>query len=146
MAAVTDGKSGSQYLQEVLGDVLAEALSAVAKVRPKDPVQFVAEFLHERSVKEKEETVKDEAKEAEQDLKAEAEEADSGHYEDQEAPTSGSLDTVKLDDSTSKATEKGPSTSSSEGFLHDKEFRERRNQRKQRRRRTAQSEPTPQVS
>ena len=28
-----------------MGDVLAQALSAVAKERPADPVQFVADFL-----------------------------------------------------------------------------------------------------
>jgi hypothetical protein len=38
--------SGSQYLQEVLGDVLAEALSQVAKERPTDPIQYVADYLH----------------------------------------------------------------------------------------------------
>ena len=32
-------------LQDALGDVLAQALSAVAKERPADPVQFVADFL-----------------------------------------------------------------------------------------------------
>ena len=31
--------------QDALGDVLAQALSAVAKERPADPVQFVADFL-----------------------------------------------------------------------------------------------------
>ena len=38
--------SGSQYLQEVLGDVLADALSKVAKERPQDPIQYVADYLH----------------------------------------------------------------------------------------------------
>lgn len=48
MAADTDshGSSGSQYLQDVLGDVLAEALSKVAKERPEDPIQYVANYLH----------------------------------------------------------------------------------------------------
>lgn len=38
--------TGSQYLQEVLGDVLADALSKVAKERPIDPIQYVADYLH----------------------------------------------------------------------------------------------------
>lgn len=38
--------TGSQYLQEVLGDVLADALSKVAKERPVDPIQYVADYLH----------------------------------------------------------------------------------------------------
>ena len=48
MAADTDShaSSGSQYLQDVLGDVLADALSKVAKERPTDPIQFVANYLH----------------------------------------------------------------------------------------------------
>lgn len=39
--------------QEVLGDVLAKALSAVAKERPEDPVQFVAEYLYRARLREK---------------------------------------------------------------------------------------------
>ena len=48
MAADTEShaSSGSQYLQDVLGDVLADALSKVAKERPSDPIQFVANYLH----------------------------------------------------------------------------------------------------
>ena len=48
MAADTEshGSSGSQYLQDVLGDVLADALSKVAKERPPDPIQYVANYLH----------------------------------------------------------------------------------------------------
>ncbi len=38
--------SGAEYLQQVLGDVLAKALSSVAQERPDDPVQFVAEYLY----------------------------------------------------------------------------------------------------
>ena len=38
-------KSCISSLQDALGDVLAQALSAVAKERPADPVQFVADFL-----------------------------------------------------------------------------------------------------
>ena len=34
------------YFQEVLGDVLAEALSAVARERPNDPIQYIADYLH----------------------------------------------------------------------------------------------------
>ena len=42
----SNSSSGSQYLQHVLGDVLAEALSQVAKKRPTDPIQYVADYLH----------------------------------------------------------------------------------------------------
>ena len=42
----SNSSSGSQYLQHVLGDVLAEALSQVAKKRPADPIQYVADYLH----------------------------------------------------------------------------------------------------
>ena len=35
-------------LQDALGDVLAKALSAVAKERPDDPVQFVADYLYRK--------------------------------------------------------------------------------------------------
>ena len=42
----SQNSSGSQYLQDVLGDVLAEALSKVAKERPSDPIQYVANYLH----------------------------------------------------------------------------------------------------
>ena len=42
----SNSSSGSQYLQNALGDVLAEALSKVAKQRPPDPVQYVADYLH----------------------------------------------------------------------------------------------------
>ena len=41
-----------------MGDVLAQALSAVAKERPADPVQFVADFLlgkHDEVVKKQQE-------------------------------------------------------------------------------------------
>ncbi len=41
--------SGSEYLQQVLGDVLAKALSSVARERPHDPVQYVAEYLYKVS-------------------------------------------------------------------------------------------------
>ncbi len=41
--------SGAEYLQQVLGDVLAKALSSVAKERPDDPVNFVAEYLYKVS-------------------------------------------------------------------------------------------------
>ncbi len=41
--------SGSEYLQQVLGDVLAKALSSVARERPQDPVQYVAEYLYKVS-------------------------------------------------------------------------------------------------
>ena len=33
-------------MQNALGDVLAEALSQVAKKRPADPIQYVADYLH----------------------------------------------------------------------------------------------------
>jgi len=33
-------------LKEVLGDVLAEALSKVARERPLDPIKYVADYLH----------------------------------------------------------------------------------------------------
>ena len=39
--------------QEVLGDVLAKALSAVARERPDDPVQFVADYLYRARLAEK---------------------------------------------------------------------------------------------
>ena len=42
----SNSSSGSQYLQNALGDVLAEALSQVAKKRPADPIQYVADYLH----------------------------------------------------------------------------------------------------
>ena len=42
----SNSSSGSRYLQHVLGDVLAEALSQVAKKRPSDPIQYVADYLH----------------------------------------------------------------------------------------------------
>ena len=42
----SNSSSGSQYLQNALGDVLAEALSQVAKKRPSDPIQYVADYLH----------------------------------------------------------------------------------------------------
>ena len=34
------------YLQSALGDVLADALSQVAKARPEDPIRYVANYLH----------------------------------------------------------------------------------------------------
>ena len=42
--------SGSEYLQQVLGDVLARALSSVARERPDDPVQYVADYLYKVSL------------------------------------------------------------------------------------------------
>ena len=42
----SNSSTGSQYLQNALGDVLADALSQVAKQRPPDPIQYVAEYLH----------------------------------------------------------------------------------------------------
>ncbi len=45
----TPDMNASEYLQMVLGDVLAKALSEVARERPSDPVQFVAEYLHQVS-------------------------------------------------------------------------------------------------
>ena len=45
----SNSSSGSQYLQNALGDVLAEALSQVAKKRPNDPIQYVADYLHSMS-------------------------------------------------------------------------------------------------
>ena len=48
-AARGEDLSGSEYLQEVLGDVLAKALSSVAQERPEDPVSFVAEYLYKVS-------------------------------------------------------------------------------------------------
>jgi len=42
----SNSSTGSQYLQEVLGDALADALSKVAKERPPDPIQYVADYLH----------------------------------------------------------------------------------------------------
>ena len=42
----SNSSSGSQYLQNALGDVLADALSQVAKKRPADPIQYVADYLH----------------------------------------------------------------------------------------------------
>ena len=42
----SNSSSGSQYLQNALGDVLADALSQVAKKRPTDPIQYVADYLH----------------------------------------------------------------------------------------------------
>ena len=41
----SNSSSGSQYLQNALGDVLADALSQVAKQRPPDPIQYVADYL-----------------------------------------------------------------------------------------------------
>ena len=79
--------SGSEYLQEALGDVLAKALSAVAKERPLDPIKFMAEFLYR--TRSEEQTAKTD------------EDVDSGHYEDQEAPTNesnASLYTLELSD------------------------------------------------
>lgn len=46
MDTQSNSSTGSQYLQEVLGDVLADALSKVAKDRPIDPIQYVADYLH----------------------------------------------------------------------------------------------------
>ena len=45
----SNSSSGSQYLQNALGDVLADALSQVAKKRPADPIQYVADYLHSMS-------------------------------------------------------------------------------------------------
>ena len=42
----SNSSSGSQYLQNALGDVLADALSQVAKKPPADPIQYVADYLH----------------------------------------------------------------------------------------------------
>ena len=39
--------------QEVLGDVLADALSQVARVRPPDPIQYIADYLHSVNGKKK---------------------------------------------------------------------------------------------
>nr|XP_040573977.1 uncharacterized protein LOC121122963 [Lepeophtheirus salmonis] len=41
-----DGAEGSKYLQDVLGDILSKALSLCARHRPKDPIQFVADYLY----------------------------------------------------------------------------------------------------
>jgi len=59
MATDTDShaSSGSQYLQDVLGDVLADALSKVARERPTDPIQYVADYLHNLKPDEDEETL-----------------------------------------------------------------------------------------
>ena len=46
MRAVSRGSTGSNYLQNALGDVLADALSEVAKKRPTDPIEYVANYLH----------------------------------------------------------------------------------------------------
>lgn len=52
----SNSSTGSQYLQDALGDVLADALSKVAKERPIDPIQYVADYLH--GVKHKDSTKK----------------------------------------------------------------------------------------
>ena len=78
--------SGSQYLQEVLGDVLAEALSKVAKERPADPIQYVANHLHSLNIKaprmdspEKNEDNDEEPNSSPEPNVVNAEEVTSGH-------------------------------------------------------------------
>lgn len=136
--------SGSEYLQQVLGDVLAKALTAVARERPKDPIGYMAEFLYS----------------ARKDQVDKVSDQDSGHYEDQEAPSNAStvtLSTLELSEqrSSSKASKAARSSqahrhafgedmppSSSEASVP----RSRHTSRSRHRRRTAQSEPTQAVT
>ena len=89
-------KSGSEYLQEVLGDILAQALSAVAKARPRDPIKFVADFLRDvRRQQLKEELILTAEKNNIIDHGPQGgSDKDSGHFEDQEAPSNESATTT----------------------------------------------------
>ena len=81
-------KNGAEYLQEVLGDILAQALSSVARERPKDPVQYVAEFLRNIVDKQEQKRIK------KKDNGGHNRSSDSGHYDDQEAPSNNSSSTL----------------------------------------------------
>lgn len=157
-------RSGAEYLQDVLGDVLAGALSSVARERPPDPIQFVANYLYKVR---REQLHGDEADKHSDD-------EDSGHFEDQEAPSnksSSTVSTLELGGRASKSVKssgapvrsvhskhsqqtKGTSTSSStEGapdshhhHHHHHHGRHHRTRQRSRRRRTAQSEPAHSVT
>ena len=90
--------SGGEYLQAALGDKLAKALAAVAKARPLDPLQFVADFLSAEQEKEDEE----------ESEKKSSDDEDSGLYEDQEAPSNNddSMSTLELSEKKATAKEK----------------------------------------
>ena len=85
----TDSRSssGSQYLQDVLGDVLAEALSKVAKERPSDPIQYVANYLH--SLKKSPEVQMNSSPEPHPEVPEASEEHFEEHHEPPEAETEG---------------------------------------------------------
>lgn len=90
-------QSGSEYLQEVLGDVLAGALSSVARERPRDPVQYVADYLYKVQEEEKRLSSSRHRSDHDHDLRERDEEEydkDSGLYEDQEAPSNQSNSTI----------------------------------------------------
>ena len=108
-------KNGSEYLQEALGDVLAKALAAVAKERPQDPIQFLADFL--QSARKEQKKDKD---------------RDSGHYEDAPNDSVGTASTLELRDVDTKDDSVG-------GQQRDSALD--RSRGGTRRRRTAQSEP-----
>ena len=83
-------QSGSSYLQDVLGDVLAKALSSVARERPQDPIQYVADYLHNVTAEENRHIKHETAVSEEGD--------DSGHFEERSNSNIGSsLDTINLD-------------------------------------------------
>ncbi|TRY73631.1 hypothetical protein TCAL_12959 [Tigriopus californicus] len=153
-------RGGAEYLQDVLGDVLAGALSSVARERPPDPIQFVANYLYK---------VRQEQLHADEGER-QSEDEDSGHFEDQEAPSNKSSSTgstlelggrgwksVKSSGAQARSVHskhsqltKGPSTSSStEGAPYSRHHHHRRHhhtRQRSRRRRTAQSEPAHSVT
>ena len=123
-------QSGSEYLQEVLGDVLAGALSSVARERPRDPVQYVADYLYKVQEEEKQLASSryrsDHREHDEPDLRERDEDEeydkDSGLYEDQEAPSNQSnstASTLELEEAAAAvAITKGHRGSKSHGRRH----------------------------
>lgn len=91
--------SGTKYLQDVLGDVLAKALSAVARERPEDPVQYVADFLNDYDNRKKKEAL------------TKDDDHDSGHYDADSSARSNestaTLSTVDIKDQNGSASNGG---------------------------------------
>jgi len=82
MSREAEDLNGSEYLQRVLGDVLSSALAAVARERPEDPIQFVADYLYRVARERRHERKGGGGRGSAED------DADSGlAYEDREAPT-----------------------------------------------------------
>jgi hypothetical protein len=153
-------------IQDVLGDVLAQALSNVARERPSDPIEFVADFLYKKRQEEKDlelasnavkaanisnaimaEAVEEAVSRAATPIKPSSGESnDSGLYEEDDEAGDDPPDPA-----TYSERDKGPSSAASSVYSASEmiavvasragRHTERRSRQRSRNRRTAQSEP-----